>query len=327
MDESYKVTPWEVTGKVDYEKLIQEFGTSKIDEAMKERIKRDFGELHQYLRRDIFFSHRDLELILDLFENGKKFYLYTGRGPSGHTHLGHILPWIFTKYIQEKTGSVLLFQLTDDEKFYFKEELTLEDTKKMAYENILDIIALGFPADKTRIFLDTEYIKTLYPVAARVAKKITFSTVRAVFGLENSNNIGEIFYTSLQSAPAFLPTLFEQKETHVLIPCGIDQDPHFRICRDVAPKLGFPKPALIHCKLFPSLLGAETKMSASSPETSIFTTDEPKVAKRKIMNAFTGGAVSVEEQRKHGGNPDVCSVFAYYQFMFEPDDTKLEERR
>ncbi|MEM3493088.1 MAG: tryptophan--tRNA ligase, partial [Thermoplasmata archaeon] len=43
MDESYKVTPWEVTGKVDYEKLIQEFGTSKIDEAMKERIKRDFG--------------------------------------------------------------------------------------------------------------------------------------------------------------------------------------------------------------------------------------------------------------------------------------------
>ncbi|MEM3493587.1 MAG: tryptophan--tRNA ligase, partial [Thermoplasmata archaeon] len=261
------------------------------------------------------------------FENGKKFYLYTGRGPSGHTHLGHLLPWIFTKYIQEKTGSVLLFQLTDDEKFYFKEELTLEDTKKMAYENILDIIALGFPADKTRIFLDTEYIKTLYPVAARVAKKITFSTVRAVFGLENSNNIGEIFYTSLQSAPAFLPTLFEQKETHVLIPCGIDQDPHFRICRDVAPKLGFPKPALIHCKLFPSLLGAETKMSASSPETSIFTTDEPKVAKRKIMNAFTGGAVSVEEQRKHGGNPDVCSVFAYYQFMFEPDDTKLEERR
>ncbi|MEM3396588.1 MAG: tryptophan--tRNA ligase [Thermoplasmata archaeon] len=326
MEEDFRVTPWEVSGRVDYDRIIQEFGTTKIDESLKERIKKNFGELHQYIRRDIFFSHRDLDIILSDFENGKNFYLYTGRGPSGHTHLGHILPWIFTKYLQEKTGSTLLFQLTDDEKFYFKEELSLEDTKKMAYENILDIIALGFSPEKTKIFLDTEYIKTLYPVAAKVAKKITFSTARAVFGLENSNNLGEIFYTSLQSAPAFLPTEFEGKITHVLIPCGIDQDPHFRVCRDVAPKLGYPKPALLHCKLFPSLMGAETKMSASVPETSIFTTDAPKVAKKKIMSAFTGGAVSVEEQRKHGGNPEVCSVFAYYQFMFEPYDEKLTER-
>lgn len=326
MAEEYRVTPWEVTGRVDYDKLVQEFGTNRIDETLKERIRKNFGELHPYIRRDIFFSHRDLDLVLNDFENKNKFYLYTGRGPSGNTHLGHILPWLFTKYIQDKTGSILLFQITDDEKFYFKEEMTLEDTKKMAYENILDIIALGFSPEKTRIFLDTEYIKTLYPVAAKVAKKITFSTVKAVFGLENSNNIGEVFYTSLQSAPAFLPTEFEGKETHVLIPCGIDQDPHFRVCRDVAPKLGYPKPALIHCKLFPSLLGVETKMSASLPDTSIFTTDTQKVAKKKIMNAFTGGAVSVEEQRAHGGNPDICSVFAYYQFMFESDDVKLNER-
>ncbi len=326
MAESFKVTPWEVEGKVDYDRLIQEFGTTVIDDALKERIKKDFGELHTFLRRNIFFSHRDFNLILDALENNKKFYLYTGRGPSGNTHLGHILPWIFTKYIQDRTGATLLFQLTDDEKFYFKEELTLEETKKMAYENILDIIALGFTPEKTKIFLDTEYIKTLYPIAAKVAKKITFSTVKAVFGMENSNNIGEIFYTALQSVPAFLPTLMEEKETPVLIPCGIDQDPHFRICRDVAPKLNFPKPSLLHCKLFPSLQSAETKMSASMPETSVFTTDTPKIAKKKIMNAFTGGAVSVEEQRKYGGRPDVCSVFAYYQFMFESIDEKLRER-
>jgi tryptophanyl-tRNA synthetase len=327
MDEQgFRVTPWDVEGKVDYDKLILEFGTSKIDDTLRERIRRCFGELHMFLRREIFFSHRDLTVILDAIENRKKFYLYTGRGPSGHTHLGHILPWIFTKYIQDKTNAPLLFQLTDDEKFYFKEELSLAQTKAMAYENMLDIIALGFSPERTKIFLDTEYIATLYPIAAEVAKKITFSTVRAVFGLENSNNIGEIFYTSLQSVPAFLPSVYEKQPTPVLIPCGIDQDPHFRICRDVAPKLNFPKPALIHCKLFPSLMGAETKMSASMPETSIFTTDPPKVARKKIMSAFTGGAVSVEEQRKHGGNPDVCSVFAYYQFMFEDQDEKLSER-
>ena len=38
----------------------------------------------------------------------------------------------------------MYFQLTDDEKFYSKQNLTLEDTSKFAYENALDFIALGF---------------------------------------------------------------------------------------------------------------------------------------------------------------------------------------
>ena len=31
------------------------------------------------------------------------------------------------------------------------------------------------------------------------------------------------------------------------------QDPYFRMTRDVAPRLGFGKPALIHSKFFPAL--------------------------------------------------------------------------
>ena len=41
---------------------------------------------------------RDLNEILDLFEKGEKFYLYTGRGPSSEAlHLGHLVPFMFTK--------------------------------------------------------------------------------------------------------------------------------------------------------------------------------------------------------------------------------------
>ena len=57
---------------------------------------------HRFLRRGIFFSHRDLDFILKSFENGKGFYLYTGRGPSSESlHLGHTIPFTFTKYLQE----------------------------------------------------------------------------------------------------------------------------------------------------------------------------------------------------------------------------------
>ena len=218
MPEDFKVTPWEVTGEIDYDLLQQRFGTTPIDDALLERLAR-YGDLHYMLRRGIFYSHRDMIPLLDEYDKGNRFVLYTGRGPSGNTHLGHIMPWIFNKWVQDTFGVEMLFQLTDDEKFLFK-DLTLEDTGKMAYENALDFIALGFDPKKTRIIVNTKNVDKLYPVALKVAKKVTFSTAKAVFGFENSTNIGSIFYTTMQSVPAFLPTDEAGKQVPVLIPCG-----------------------------------------------------------------------------------------------------------
>ena len=325
MPEEFVVTPWEVRGQIDYDRLITQFGTERITPELLERIRRDAGELHPMLRRGIFYSHRDLNWILDEYEKGNPFALYTGRGPSSGIHVGHMLPWFFTKWLQEKFRATLYFQITDDEKYLFRDFEELGEATKVGYENILDIIAMGFDPKRTKIFLDTEYIHHLYPIAVEAAKRITFSTTQAVFGFENANNIGEIFYTSLQAAPAFLPSVDAGHDVPVLIPCGIDQDPHFRIARDVAPRLGHLKPALIHNKLLPSLVGPRGKMSASGPESSIFTTDSLALAKKKVLNAFTGGRATVEEQRRLGANPYICSIFANYEFIFEPDDGNLAE--
>ena len=138
------VTPWEVRGKVDYERLIREFGTQPLTDELLKRIAKYTGELHLQLRRRLFFSHRDLDTVLDLYDKGIKFVLYTGRGPSGPVHIGHLVPWIFTRHLQEKFDTRLYFQMTDDEKFLVDDELELEDTKRFAYENALDLIALGF---------------------------------------------------------------------------------------------------------------------------------------------------------------------------------------
>ncbi|MCD6367806.1 MAG: tryptophan--tRNA ligase [Candidatus Aenigmarchaeota archaeon] len=319
-----KVTPWEVEGKIDYDRLIKEFGTKPITSKILKRIEKHTGELHYLLRRGIFFCHRDLDWLLDKYENGESFYLYTGRGPSGYTHLGHLIPWILTKWLQDKFDAELWFQLTDDEKFLFNQKLDIEDAKKYAYENALDIIALGFKRGKTFIFTDTDYSGELYPQAIKVAKKITFSTAKAVFGFKNESNIGQIFFTSMQSVPAFLPSVKKGKNIPCLIPLAIDQDPHFRVARDVLPKLGFYKPAIIHSKFMPSL-SEGGKMSASDPQSCIFTTDTPGEVERKIWNAFTGGRGSLKEQKEKGGNPDICPIYQYYYFLFEQDDKKLKE--
>lgn len=323
-EEEMVVTPWEVSGKIDYERLMKDFGTHPLTDKLIKRIEKVAGYQHLQLRRKIFFSHRDLDALLDLYDKGEKFVLYTGRGPSSHTHLGHLLPWLFTKYLQDAFGATLYFQLTDDEKFLYKRELTLDGVRNYALDNALDVIAVGFRRDKTKIILDTKNISSLYELALRVAKLTTYSTVKAVFGLKEESNIGIIFYTAIQATPCFLESFETGKKVPCLIPAGIDQDPHWRVARDVAQRLGYYKPAQIHSKFLPSLQQSG-KMSASIPETAIYLTDTPKVARKKIMNAFTGGRPTIAEQRKYGGNPDICPVHQYFYFLFEEDDMKMKE--
>lgn len=314
------VTPWTVEGEVDYNKLVERFGTSIIDGELMDRFVRAAGEDHYLLRRRIFFSHRDLDKIADDWESGKRFFLYTGRGPSGPMHIGHIIPFYFTKWLQERFKVNVYIQLTDDEKFLEESRgLTLEDTVRWSYENALDIIAAGFDPDRTFIFQDTEYIENMYPIALRVARKINFSWVRAVFGFTHETNIGLIFYPALQ----IVPSLFENKRC--LIPAAIDQDPYWRIQRDIAESLGYYKAAQIHSKFLPPLTGPAGKMSASKPESAIYLHDDAKIVRKKIWLAYSGGQPTVELHRKLGGNPEVDVAFQWLHFFFEPDDVKLRK--
>jgi len=313
--DNFEVTPWKVEGAVDYDRLIKKFGTQEITDVILEKIQSFTGQLHPLLEHRFFFSHRDLDWILNKYEKDEKFYLYTGRGPSGMVHLGHLMPWFLTKHLQDKFDSNLLFQITDDEKFLFGNK-TMDEINKNVYENILDIIAIGFKKSRTKIIVNSRHIKHLYSNSLEIAKRITFSTAKSVFGFTNSTNVGMIGFPPLQAVPCFLPTIIEGKPTPVLIPAAIDQDPYWRLTRDIAEKIGFYKPAQIHSKFLPSLQ-TTGKMSSSNPETALFTTDEPKIIEEKVSNAFTGGQPTTALQKKLGGNPGICSVFSYLKFLFD----------
>lgn len=319
-----KVNPYEVEGAINYNALIKQFGIKKLGPSELRRIKKIAGELHPYLTRGIFFAHRDLKWVLDEYEKGNKFFLYTGCGPSGPIHLGHLGVWRFTKWLQDKFGVELWFQFTDDEKFLFKNK-SYEEIQKWTEENMLDIIALGFDPKKTHFIVDTKHAGIMYPEAIKVAKKLTFSTIKAAFGFKDSNNIGSIFYTSMQTVPVYLPNILKGTKKPCLVPLAVDQDPHFRISRDVVEKLGHKKPAIIHSVFMPPITGVEGKMSSSKAETAILTTDSPNTVKKKINKyAFSGGQPTVEEHRKKGGNPDIDVAYQWLRY-FEFDDKKLKK--
>ncbi len=318
------------TGEIDYAKLIEQFGTSQIDEKLIARFERLTGRrAHPWLRRGLFYSHREFDKILDLYEAKKPFYLYTGRGPSSASlHMGHLIPFMFTQYLQEVFNVPLVIQLTDDEKFFWKDK-SLSEYHRLAFENAKDIIAVGFDVTKTFIFTDLDYIKYLYPNVCKIQKCVTANQICNIFGFGLEAHCGKFSYPAVQAAPSFsncFPHIFGTRpDVHCLIPCAIDQDPYFRMTRDVAPRLGYLKPALVHSKFFPALQGSATKMSSSNENSAIFLTDSAKQIKTKINKfAFSGGQETLELHRKLGGDPDKDVPYQYLTYFLD-DDEKLKQ--
>jgi len=359
------VTPWDVSGgadgKIDYNKLVEQFGCQNINNDLIERIERLTGTpAHPFLKRGIFFAHRDLQSILDAYEKGEPFYLYTGRvreekheyiytidsssdaggihcglcnnsvqGPSSEAlHLGHLIPFMFTKWLQDAFDVPLVIQLTDDEKFLWK-NLTTEEARNLARENAKDIIACGFDVSKTFIFSDFDYVGgAFYRNIVSIQRCVTMNQIRGIFGFTMDDYIGKIAFPAIQAAPSFpnsFPHMFgDRKDVRCLIPCAIDQDPYFRMTRDVAPKLGCLKPALIEARFFPALQGESGKMSASDESSAIYVSDTPKQIKTKVNKyALSGGGQSVEEHRAKGANLDVDIPWKWLNFFLE-DDAKLK---
>jgi len=238
---------------------------------------------------------------------------------------------MFTKYLQDAFKVPLVIQLTDDEKCMWK-NLSVEESKRLARENAKDIIACGFDISRTFIFSDFNYVGgTFYENMVKIDKCVTYNKVVGIFGFAGEDHIGKISFPAVQAAPSFpssFPHLFLGKENpRCLIPCAIDQDPYFRMTRDVAPRLGYHKPALIESLFFPALQGETGKMSASDPNSAIYVTDSGKILKNKINKyAFSGGQDTIEKQRQYGANLEVDISIKYLGFFLE-DDAELEHIR
>jgi tryptophanyl-tRNA synthetase len=307
----------------NYDKITKDFGANPIDTKILDQLKDLFGHVPFQFRRGLVVSHRGFDEILDNYKNKKPFYLYTGRGPSSKSlHLGHLMPLKLTKLLQDLFDVPLVIQITDDEKFQYRQDKTLEEYSKLGDENIKDILSIGFNMDKTFIFKNTDYIGKLYGLNLKIQNKLTISQIKNTFGVTDADNIGKIAFPTLQMCPCFYDAFpdFIEKGAQCLIPCAIDQDPYFRLVRDIAPKLGYPKPAVLHTKFLPSLKGVNQKMSSSILDTAIYLDDSEKEVKKKINKSFSGGKETKEEHLKYGGDTVVDVSYNILNFILEDDD-------
>ncbi|MEK6913413.1 MAG: tryptophan--tRNA ligase [Nanoarchaeota archaeon] len=318
------VTPWEVKGDIDYEKLIREFGVVPLKELPKV-----FND-NLLFRRKIIFAHRDIQNILEAIKTQKKFVVMTGLMPTGKFHLGHML--IVSQLIfYQKLGAKIYIAIADIEAYNARGQ-SLEESRKIAIEQYLtNYISLGLKLSNCEIYFQSERSKdaeksnAYYRLQNLLAKYATFNEFRAVYG---EISPGKMVSSLLQASDMLHPQLPEFEGTcPVVIPVGIDQDPHIRLARDISQHIKdfkFNQISSTYNLFMPGLGGG--KMSSSDLNSFIALTDSSKEVETKIKKyAFSGGRDTLEEHRKKGGNPDVDVSFKYLQFFFEPDDKKLQK--
>lgn len=363
MDNTQEVTPWNVTTsnkfmKIDYHKLIEKFGCDPIDGSLIKRFEQVTNcKAHTWLRRGLFFSNKDLNKILDRYEKGLPIGIYTGRGSSSALHIGHLIPFMFTQWLQDVFSAVVVIQMSDDEKFFFKgtsEKKDVEHYNKLTYENAKDIIACGFDPDKTYIFSNYRSCGgDLYQNVVKISQTVTGNQIRGIYGLNLDDNMGKLMWPAFQCAPAFSNSFtsifhkkglfsevqskesfseiypdgtcdFTGKHIPMLIPMAIDQDPYFRMACDFADKYkkkGYIKPARIHAKFLVDLKGVNNKLSSSNSTTAIFLSDDLESIKRKIKKfAFSGGKETSELQMKFGGNLQFDVSYQWLTYFMDSDE-------
>ena len=322
-EESMKVTPWEVRGKIDYGKLMREFGIKSLP-LLPELFYKNI-----LFRRGVIFAHRDFDkTILNCIKNKKKFVMMTGLMPTGKFHIGHMLLAQQMIFYQQ-LGAKLYICVADLEAYNARGQ-SLEESRKIAVEEyITNYITLGLKSENCEIYFQSERSQNAkksnayYRLASNFSKYATFNEFKAVYG---DISPGKMNAALLQASDMYSPQLNEfEGIVPTFIPVGIDQDPHIRIARDMASRINehkfIPIASTYHI-FMPGLSGG--KMSSSEANSFIAMTDSPKEVEQKIKKyAFSGGKDTIEEHRKKGGNPDIDVSFQYLKMFFEPDDKKL----
>jgi tryptophanyl-tRNA synthetase len=314
--------PWEIKGDIDYKKLVKEFGISPLKELPK------IFNNEILFRRGIIFAHRDIQRILEAIKNKKKFVMMTGLMPTGKFHLGHMI--IARQMVFYQSLGAKIYIAVADIEAYNTRGQSLEESKKIAEDYILNYIALGLKPQNCQIYFqsdrstDAKKSNAYYRLQNLLSHHATFNEFKAVYG---DISPGKMLASLLQASDMLHPQLKEfENQCPVIVPVGIDQDPHLRLARDISKRIKNPKFTQLSSTYNIFLSGLKGgKMSASDSNSFIAMTDTEKEIKKKINKyAFSGGQPTLEQHRKKGGNPDIDVSFQYLRIL-EQDDKKLQQ--
>ena len=223
-----KIDPWSSNQSTDYSRIIEQFGLSPMDKVQVN----EASKLH---RRGIIFAHRDLDVVLDAKNSGDRFGVLTGLMPSGKMHMGHSMVIEQVKWFQKQGGDVTI--AVADLESQATRGVSLSKGREIALkEYISNYAALGLDPEKTQV-----YFQSSRPIVQRLGfqlgKRTNLNEFESIYGFSGDTNLAHVQAPMVQVGDILHPQTEDYGGLRpIVVPVGVDQDPHLRLTRGLAAK-------------------------------------------------------------------------------------------
>ena len=273
MNDEVTIDPWGSSQSTDYSGIIQKFGLSSMDGVSIDSPSR----LH---RRGVVFAHRDLDMVLEAKRLDNPFGVLTGLMPSGKMHLGHSMVIDQVKWFQQQGGDVTI-AVADLESTATRGISLVEGKKVAKNEYVANYAALGLDPDKTTVYFQSER-SIVQKLGFQLGKRTNLSELEAIYGFDGSTNLAHVQAPLVQAGDILHPQLDEYGGLRpIVVPVGIDQDPHLRLTRGLASKTNW-------FNVNDAKMGLQVGVSVQEENASIMGVDSSgKVNKEVQKNIFS----------------------------------------
>ncbi len=294
MNDDVTIDPWGSSQSTDYSRIIEKFGLSSMEGVTLDSPSR----LH---RRGVVFAHRDLDMILEAKRLGSPFGVLTGLMPSGKMHLGHSMVIDQVKWFQEQGGDVTI--AVADLESTATRGISLEEGRRIASEEyVANYAALGLDPDKTTVYFQSQR-NVVQKLGFQLGKRTNLSELEAIYGFDGSTNLAHVQAPLVQAGDILHPQLDEYGGLRpIVVPVGIDQDPHLRLTRGLAAKTNWFNVSDAKMGLQVGVSVQDENASAMGVEPSgRVNKDLQKQVFSRIVNAISGlGYSDIMSNPKHG---------------------------
>ncbi|MDP6865088.1 MAG: tryptophan--tRNA ligase [Candidatus Poseidoniaceae archaeon] len=228
MNDDVRIDPWGSSQSTDYSRMIEQFGLQSMEGVEVPSPSR----LH---RRGIIFAHRELDLVLESKRKGEPFGVLTGLMPSGKMHLGHSMVIDQVKWFQQQGGDITI-AVADLESTATRGISLAEGRKIAAEEYVANYAALGLDPQKTTVYFQSQR-SIVQRLGFQLGKRTNLSEFEAIYGFDGATNLAHVQAPLVQAGDILHPQLEEYGGLRpIVVPVGIDQDPHLRLTRGLASK-------------------------------------------------------------------------------------------
>lgn len=220
--------PWASSQFSDYGRLRDQFGL----EAVGPELLPDPGMLQ---RRGIIFAHRDLDVVMDAHRRGAPFGVLTGLMPSGRMHLGHKMVVDQINWFQG-LGADVTIAVADLEALATR-NVDLRTGRELATrEYIHNYAALGLDPTSTNVYFQSGR-PIVQSLGFMLGKRTNLSEMGALYGFDGPTNLAHVQAPLVQAGDILHPQLEPWGGLRpIVVPVGVDQDPHLRFTRGLAAK-------------------------------------------------------------------------------------------